>query len=263
MLDVSALKAKIESLKNEIIQDSISPMRLGIILEELLKLLRKVYQANLTDDIEQAIREADTALNKARTALEILEQAIRLHLEASRVSIVDRGIYDPQATYYYQTLNPATGVIETSDVWYGSCRFRCLATGTGQIPEWSSTDWMFIEGNPYFTVEFRDTDYLFDPDSFECPLEIVAWMYNQDITDDILDADVVWTRYSEDAEGRPRPASDAAWAAKRIGAGKSITITRDDCDFNGYTPKTLRFTATVTLRDGSPSEPVASTSFEY
>ena len=94
MLDVSALKAKIESLKHEIIQDSISPMRLGIILEELLMQLRKVYQGNLTDDIEQAIREADTALNKARTALEILEQAIRLHLEASRVSIVDRGIYD-------------------------------------------------------------------------------------------------------------------------------------------------------------------------
>ena len=71
-----------------------------------------------------------------------------------------------------------------------------------------------------------------------------------DVTDDILDADVQWTRYSEDADGNERVASDNAWALKRGGAGKSIDLTAADCDFNGYVPRTLKFIATVTLRDG-------------
>lgn len=263
MLDLASLKAKVESLKLEIVQDSISPLRLGVILEEILEKLGIVYRGNLSDDIEQAIRDANTALNKAQVALEILQEAINLHLEASRVAIVDRGIYDPAARYFFETLNPETGVLETSDVWFHSCRYRCLVTDTQQAPTWDATEWMFIEGNPDFSVEFEETDYLFDPDNFECELILVAWLHNQDITSAILDADVVWTRYSEDADGNPRPASDAAWAIKRAGSGKRMKLTREDCDFNGYTPKKLRFTATVTLRDGSPSEPVAVADFEY
>jgi hypothetical protein len=107
-----------------------------------------------------------------------------------------------------------------------------------------------IEGNPAFTVEFNDTDILFDPDRFDLTLRIIAKIYNLDVTDDILPADVVWTRYSEDANGVERVASDNAWAIRRGGAGKSIHLTRDDIDFNGYVPKVVRFTATVTLRDG-------------
>ena len=111
-----------------------------------------------------------------------------------------------------------------------------------------------VEGNPDFTVDFEDTDYLFDPDRFAVTLTIIARLHNQDVTTDILDADVVWTRYSEDADGNERVASDNAWALKRAGAGKSINLTADDVDFNGYVPKVLRYTATVTLRDGMGDE---------
>ena len=107
-----------------------------------------------------------------------------------------------------------------------------------------------VEGNPDFTVEFADTDYLFDPDRFAVTLTIIAKLHNIDVTSDILDADVIWTRYSEDADGNERVASDNAWALKRAGAGKSINLTADDVDFNGYVPNVLRYTATVTLRDG-------------
>ena len=46
--------------------------------------------------------------------------------------------------------------------------------------------------------------------------------------------------------------------------GKSLDLTAADCDFNGYIPRTLRFTATVTLRDGM-GEAAASAAavFEY
>ena len=84
------------------------------------------------------------------------------------------------------------------------------------------------------------------------------------MTADILAQDVVWTRYSEDANGVERVASDNAWAIRRGNAGKSIHLTRDDIDFNGYVPKVVRFTATVTLRDGMNNAAAQDSAvFEY
>lgn len=120
-----------------------------------------------------------------------------------------------------------------------------------------------VEGNPAFTVEFNDTDVLFDPDRFDLTLTIIAKLYNQDVTADILAADVQWTRYSEDAAGVERVASDNAWAIRRGNSGKSIHLTGSDIDFNGYIPRVVRFTATVTLRDGVGNEAAAdSASFQ-
>lgn len=196
----------------------------------------------------------------------IAQDIIRIDYQGQPlVEYVDRGQYDPNATYYNATVNPATGQYETSDVWYLGCKWRCMVTGTTAAPAWNSTDWAMVEGNPEFTVEFADTDYLFDPDRFDVTLRIIAKLYNMVITDDILPQDVVWTRYSEDESGNPRTASDNAWAIRRAGAGKSIRLTAADCDFNGYIPPVIRFTATVTLRDGATGQPAATdtANFEY
>lgn len=181
----------------------------------------------------------------------IVQDIIRIDYQGQPVcEIVDRGQWSADADYYCKALNPTTGQYEISDVWYMGCKYRCAKTGTKTAPAWNNTDWAMIEGNPEFTVEFAETDYLFDPDRFALTLTIIAKLYNIDITDDILDADVQWTRYSEDADGNERVASDTAWALKRANEGKSIDLTVADCDFNGYIPKTLKFIATVTLRDG-------------
>lgn len=163
---------------------------------------------------------------------------------------VDRGQWVEGENYYFEALNPDTEIYEISDVWYYGCKWRCCKNLTKTAPAWNNTDWAVIEGNPAFTVEFNDTDILFDPDRFDLTLRIIAKIYNLDVTDDILPADVVWTRYSEDDNGVERVASDNAWAIRRGAAGKSIHLTRDDIDFNGYVPIVVRFTATVTLRDG-------------
>lgn len=163
---------------------------------------------------------------------------------------VDRGQWVEGENYYFEALNPDTEIYEISDVWYYGCKWRCCKNLTKTAPAWNNTDWAMIEGNPAFTVEFNDTDILFDPDRFDLTLRIIAKIYNLDVTDDILPADVIWTRYSEDDNGVERVASDNAWAIRRSGAGKSIHLTRDDIDFNGYVPIVVRFTATVTLRDG-------------
>lgn len=195
----------------------------------------------------------------------IVQDIIRIDYQGKPVcTVVDRGAWSATADYYCEALNPTTGVYEISDVWYNGCKYRCAKTGTTTAPAWNNTDWAMVEGNPEFTVEFADTDYIFDPDRFNLTLSIIAKLYNMDVTADILDADVQWTRYSEDADGVERVISDQAWALKRAGAGKSIDLTIDDCDFNGYMPKTIKFIATVTLRDGMGNEAGTDTAiFQY
>ena len=191
----------------------------------------------------------------------IVQDIIRIDYKGKPISeVIDRGQWAAGAAYYCEALNPETGIYEISDVWYMGCKWRCAKTGTTTAPAWNNTDWAMVEGNPQFTVEFADTDYIFDPDRFNLTLTIIAKLYNMDITGDILAADVEWTRYSEDANGVPRTASDNAWALKRAGAGKSIDLTIEDCDLNGYMPRTLKFIATVTLRDGMGTE---SAIFQY
>lgn len=195
----------------------------------------------------------------------IMQDIIRIDYQGRPVSeVIDRGQWDATANYYCEAINPDTGRYEISDVWYMGCKWRCTKTGTKTAPAWNNTDWAMVEGNPQFTVEFADTDYIFDPDRFALTLTIIARLYNMDITDDILPADVQWTRYSEDAKGNERVTSDNAWALKRANAGKSIDLTIADCDLNGYMPRTLKFIATVTLRDGQGREAgTESAIFEY
>ena len=195
----------------------------------------------------------------------IVQDIIRIDYQGKPIAeVVDRGQWAAGTAYYAGDLNEETGVYEISDVWYSGCKWRCAKTGTTTAPAWNNTDWSMVEGNPEFSVDFEDTDYIFDPDRFALTLKIVAKLYNMDVTADILDNDVVWTRYSEDADGNERVASDQAWALKRAGAGKQIALTIADCDFNGYVPKTIKFIATVTLRDGMGREAgTESAIFQY
>lgn len=220
-------------------------------------------------ELPEFLRELDLPIAEGQDYLYargiVVQDIIRIDYQGRPISeVVDRGPWSATGDYYCEALNPNTGKYEISDVWYNGCKYRCAKTGTTTAPAWNNTDWAMVEGNPEFTVDFADTDYIFDPDSFALTLTIIAKLYNMDITDDILDADVQWTRYSEDANGVERVASDNAWALKHAGAGKFIDLTAADCDFNGYIPKTLKFTATVTLRDGIGNEAgTESAVFQY
>lgn len=174
---------------------------------------------------------------------------------------VDRGPWSAQETYHHETVNPSTGVLEISDSWHYGCKWRCMVDGTKDEPRYDSTAWAFLEGNPDFEVSFDAGDYVvLDPDDFTLPLNIIARLHNQDVTDTIAAVDVEWSRYSEDAQGNPRTASDNAWGIAHGSAGKGITLTPADLDLTGNgLPKTMIFKAAVTLHDGS----VATASFTY
>jgi len=142
------------------------------------------------------------------------------------------------------------------------CKYRCAKNLTDTTPAWNNTDWAMVEGNPDFTVEFVEAENLVDPDNIDFTLTLQAKLYNIDVTADILTADIAWTRYSEDADGVERTASDSAWALKHTNIGKQLHLTKDDFDFNGYMPKKVAFTALATLRDGM-GEAVATESATY
>jgi hypothetical protein len=178
---------------------------------------------------------------------------------------IDRGLWTSDGVYLCREMND-DGQYEISDVWYMGCKWRCQKSRTTTAPAWNNTDWAMVEGNPEFTVQFAEAEQIYDLDNFEMVLTAVAKLYNFDVTDDILTDDIAWTRYSEDSEGNPRVASDNLWALNHAGVGKSVTLTYADLDADtssGF-PKKIRFTVTVTLRDGMGNQTAEdSASMEY
>ena len=85
-------------------------------------------------------------------------------------------------------------------------------------------------------------------------LVVTGQIHNQDVTADILDTDVSWTRRSKDAEGNWRVSDDEAWNAL-LRKGKTLHLTVDDISYNSSgLPQMLEFTATAILRDGVTAE---------
>lgn len=166
---------------------------------------------------------------------------------------VDRGTWTatPEEPYHCETRNSTTGVYETSDVWHYGCKWRCLADGTTDEPRWNSDGWGMIEGNPAFHIEIDSSNgETFDPDHFDTVLTVIGWMYNQNVTDDLLDGDVVWTRTSKYPDGQPRTEADMAWNNTHA-PSKSVHLTVADIGVDSAgVPLSLIFTATALLRDG-------------
>jgi hypothetical protein len=184
------------------------------------------------------------------------------YIDNLRADIIDRGTWDQKADYYAGGLRPETGRYEVSDTWLRGCRYRCRKNGTKEQPGWQSKDWLMIEGNPDFTLDFVEPDTICDPETFNTTLTLTARLYNTEIIDDIDPKDIVWTRESLDAKGERRTESDAIWNARRGNSGRSIRLTREDIDGDTEFPSKLTFTATVTIAyEGG--EATESVSYEY
>ncbi len=212
-------------------------------------------------DMPEFVKSLDLPIVKGRDYLYaagiITQDIIQIDYQGKPVvDYVDRGPWSEAADYFCSALNPGTGKYETSDVWYTGCKWRCQKTGTHTAPRWNNTDWAMIEGNPAFTIDFLEDETIYDFDNFRAPLTIVATLYGQDITSDILDSDVAWTRYTENKAGEQRVTSDNIWSLE-VGskAGKAIVLTQSDLSIDSEgVPAKIRFTATVTLRDGLGDE---------
>lgn len=169
------------------------------------------------------------------------------------VQLNDRGFWSPEIA---QSENPYTVGQETVDtVWHFGCRWKCLVTGTTDEPRYASTGWAMIEGNPAFTIDIdSENGWQFDGSQLQegvvfTTLTVIGQLYNRDVTDNILDTDVSWTRDTGNVS------EDNAWAIKRADAGKSLTLTVDDLGIEfGRTKTVCAFKARALLRDGQTFE---------
>lgn len=174
------------------------------------------------------------------------------------VQLNDRGFWSLEVA---QSENPYTAGKETVDtVWHYGCRWKCLVTGTTDEPRYASTGWAMIEGNPSFTIDIDSSNgWQFDADRISdrdesgdyivfTELIVSGLLYNQDVTDNILDSDVTWTRDTGNVS------EDNAWAIKRASAGKRLSLTLDDLGTDYMTRSSCSFKATALLRDGQKYE---------
>lgn len=174
------------------------------------------------------------------------------------VQLNDRGFWSLDVA---QSENPYTADKEMVDtVWHYGCRWKCLVTGTTDEPRYASTGWAMIEGNPAFTIDLDSSNgWQFDADRISdrdesgdyivfTELIVSGLLYNQDVTDNILDSDVTWTRDTGNVS------EDNAWAIKRASAGKRLSLTLDDLGTDYMTRSSCSFKATVLLRDGQKYE---------
>ena len=124
-------------------------------------------------------------------------------------------------------------------------------------------------GRFIYTLDFIEEDYPYDPDDFHGTLSLICKYGKDDITNTLLQADIVWTRYSEDSEGNERVNSDAAWNISHdyhhwLTGRTVLTLQQSDLDAGVELPSVLRFTAEVTVRDGSgDAVGQAAVTYEY
>lgn len=216
----------------------------------------------LTKDPSVPVEEGDDAVYVKTLLYQNIHQ---IDYQGKRQPVyVDRGnwIENPAEPYHYEATNSVTGVYETSDVWYYGCKWRCIKDCPTDAPKWNSMQWMQIEGNPNFEIEITiENGGLLDFDYFTAhgtTLEVTGKIYNLDVTKDILDTDVTWTRYTEDPNGTPRTESDNVW---NLGGhtGKTLHLTKDDLNIDSSgMPSVIKFTARALLRDGVEAEDTIS-----
>lgn len=212
----------------------------------------------LTKDPSVPVDEGDDAVYVKTLLYQNIHQ---IDYQGKRQPVyVDRGnwVENPAEPYHFEATNSVTGVYETSDVWYYGCKWRCIKDCPTDAPKWNSMQWMQIEGNPDFDIEIAvENGGLLDFDYFAAhgtTLEVTGKIYNLDVTKDILDADVTWTRKSKDAQGNDRTESDKAWNALNK-TGKNLSLTIDDINYDSAgIPSFLCFTARALLRDGVTAE---------
>nr|UWG83308.1 MAG: Prophage endopeptidase tail [Bacteriophage sp.] len=161
--------------------------------------------------------------------------------------LVDRGFWSAEVA---SSDNPYTNTQERADtVWHYGCKWKCLMTGTADEPQYAAAGWAMLEGNPEFTIGIGSTKgWYFDIETFSTTLYITGKLYNRDVTDHILDADVSWTRDTGNVS------EDNAWAVKRAGAGKNLPLTIDDLGPNYTNMRVCTFKAQALLRDGQQFE---------
>ena len=74
-------------------------------------------------------------------------ESIDITPDAQRVTIVEYAQWIQGGSYFFETINKKTGVLETSHVWHKGCLWECRRTLTAEEPWFTSSDWVCLRAN--------------------------------------------------------------------------------------------------------------------
>ncbi len=164
----------------------------------------------------------------------------------------ERGVWSLSVAQGDDPYRNGDGMVDT--VYHLGCKWQCLVDKTENAPLYSSTDWAFVEGNPYFQLEMLSSKYwsfsLRDITKMDSlgnwvpftTLSVVGTLYNQDVTDSMVN--ITWTRDSGN------PTKDNAWALSKANVGNSLPLTYDDLGLSDYSAGSVTFKCEAQIKDG-------------
>ena len=157
--------------------------------------------------------------------------------------------------------------LEQHTVYENGCKWGCLVDKTKQQPCFGCTDWILLEGDVTYTIDFTSSNgWVFKRRSVHTIVSAILRCANEDVTDNICGAEgttIEWERDSGD------PASDKAWKPRVPMGGKpnQLELNNDDMGamwIHGQTTKVI-FTCTIARREpqkGSPGSRIKTVAKE-
>ncbi len=184
---------------------------------------------------------------------------ISMRLSAAHNSLSDATLYQKMTKEWTEEND-----LETSRVWLGGKLWEALVDCPAQTPQWGTTQWDVVGGDTRFLADFVEDYQLYDPDNFRGTLTVKVTWGSEDVTDNILQQDIVWTRYTEDGTGSQRTSSDTVWNNAHSFANwqtgrKTLTMQQSDLNSETEFPSLVRFRCDITLRDGANNEAYSDT----
>lgn len=184
---------------------------------------------------------------------------ISMRLSAAHNSLSDATLYKKMTKEWTEEND-----LETSRVWLGGKLWEALVDCPAQTPQWGTTQWDVVGGDTRFLADFVEDYQLYDPDNFRGTLTVKVTWGSEDVTDNILQQDIVWTRYTEDGTGSQRTSSDTVWNNAHSFANwqtgrKTLTMQQSDLNSETEFPSLVRFRCDITLRDGANNDVYSDT----
>ena len=187
----------------------------------------------LTEDINDLV---------ANPPIQVVERQQRV------LQYVEYDSWEEGRPYYFETLNTATDVLETSEVWHRGCLWKCLRTLTQDEPWFTSSDWECLRATNlalnFFDTNVEDpqpiTVVQIYPKSVDFTVVPYLLIGNEDITEENVTA-WKWTRQSENT------AQDENWNSAAKTSQRQMRITKTDLPTGYKRGDRLSFTCTATL----------------
>jgi len=146
--------------------------------------------------------------------------------------------------YLFEEYNDKAMRYENHEVWHDSVKWQCLSSRTTEEPRWDSPAWKDLTGNFTLVIQPTGGQRFFRGSNVNTILTASVYHGDADISEDITDEQVEWTRISTKTD------EDLAWNIQHADAGLSLPVTPQDLPTDWLTERQVSFRCKVSVRAG-------------